>query len=92
VSERSNHHVPELIDSTNPDAVFLSCADSRILPDVITASRPGDLDIVCNVGTVVPTDSAERSVDAALDFAVNQLGVSSLVGEGHRRAVRRRFG
>jgi carbonic anhydrase len=81
--EALHHHVPELIDSTNPDTVFLTCADSRILPDVITASRPGDLYIVRNVGNLVPTDPAERSVDAALDFAVNQLGVSSVVVCGH---------
>ncbi len=78
-----HHHVPELIDSPNPDTVFLTCADSRILPDTITASRPGDLYIVRNVGNLVPVDSAERSVDAALDFAVNQLGVSSVVVCGH---------
>ncbi|CAM4159861.1 Dicarboxylic acid uptake system A [Mycobacterium basiliense] len=78
-----HHHVPELIDPANPDTVFLTCADSRILPDVITASRPGDLYIVRNVGNLVPTDPAERSVDAALDFAVNQLGVSSVVVCGH---------
>ncbi len=78
-----HHHVAELMDSPNPDTVFLTCADSRILPDVITASRPGDLYIVRNVGNLVPTDPAELSVDAALDFAVNQLGVSSVVVCGH---------
>ncbi|QNI05920.1 carbonic anhydrase [Mycobacterium kubicae] len=81
--ESLHHHVPELIDSPNPDTVFLTCADSRILPDVITASRPGDLYIVRNVGNLVPTESTERSVDAALDFAVNQLGVTSVVVCGH---------
>jgi carbonic anhydrase len=78
-----HHHVRELTDPANPDTVFLTCADSRILPDVITASRPGDLYIVRNVGNLVPTDPAEHSVDAALDFAVNELGVSSVVVCGH---------
>ncbi len=77
------HHVPELMDQTNPDTVFLTCADSRILPDTITASRPGDLYIVRNVGNLVPTDPGERSVDAALDFAVNQFGATSVVVCGH---------
>lgn len=78
-----HHHVAELVSSPNPDALFLTCADSRILPDTITASRPGDLYIVRNVGNLVPTDPAEHSVDAALDFAVNQLGVKSVVVCGH---------
>ncbi|MBI2700206.1 MULTISPECIES: SulP family inorganic anion transporter [Mycobacterium] len=78
-----HHHVAELVGSPNPDTLFLTCADSRILPDTITASRPGDLYIVRNVGNLVPTNPAERSVDAALDFAVNQLGVTSVVVCGH---------
>lgn len=78
-----HHHVSELVDSPNPDTLFLTCADSRILPDTITASRPGDLYIVRNVGNLVPAEPGELSVDAALDFAVNQLGVTSVVVCGH---------
>jgi len=73
---------PELEHGAQPK-VFLTCADARIMPDVITASGPGDLYTIRNVGNLVPTDPAERSVDAALDFAFNQLGVSSVVVCGH---------
>lgn len=78
-----HHHISELTDSATPDTVFLTCADSRVLPQAITASRPGDLYIVRNVGNLVPMDSTERSVDAALAFAVNELGVTSVVVCGH---------
>jgi carbonic anhydrase len=73
----------ELTDSTRPHAVFLTCSDARIMPDVITASGPGDLYVVRNVGNLVPTDPADQSVDAALDVAFNQLGVTSVVVCGH---------
>jgi carbonic anhydrase len=73
----------KLTSSATPNVVFLTCADSRILPDVITASGPGELYIVRNVGNLVPTDGADRSVDAALDVAFNQLGVTSVVVCGH---------
>ncbi|BBX74597.1 carbonic anhydrase [Mycobacterium shinjukuense] len=76
-------HIAGLTDSQNPDELFLTCADSRILPNVITASGPGDLYTVRNFGNLVPLDPADRSVDAALDFAVNRLGVSSVVVCGH---------
>jgi carbonic anhydrase len=73
----------ELTEATTPSAVFLTCADSRVLPDVITASGPGDLYIVRNVGNLVPTDATDRSVDAVLDIAFNQFGVTSVVVCGH---------
>ncbi len=73
----------ELTGAPRPDAVFLTCVDSRIMPDVITASGPGELYIVRNVGNLVPTDAAEKSVDAVLDVAFNQLGVTSVVVCGH---------
>jgi carbonic anhydrase len=72
-----------LEDSVTPNTVFLTCTDARIMPDVITATGPGDLYTIRNVGNLVPTDPADRSVDAALDFALNELGVSSVVVCGH---------
>ncbi|WP_421841680.1 SulP family inorganic anion transporter [Mycobacterium sp.] len=76
-------HIAGLTDSQEPYALFLTCADSRILPHVITASGPGDLYTVRNFGNLVPNNPADASVDAAIDFAVNQLGVSSIVVCGH---------
>ncbi len=70
-------------ESGTPNAVFLTCADAGIVPDVITASGPDDLYTVRNVANLVPTDPADRSIDAALEFAVNQLQVSSVVVCGH---------
>ena len=69
--------------SPNPRAVLLTCADSRVPSAVIAAGAPGAPFTVRNVGNVVPTDPSEGSVDAALDFAINQLGASSVVVCGH---------
>lgn len=78
-----HQHISGLKGSHDPYALFLTCADSRILPNVITASGPGDLYTVRNFGNLVPTGGGDRSVDAALEFAVDQLGVRSVVICGH---------
>lgn len=82
-----HHHISGLKGSHDPYALFLTCADSRILPNVITASGPGDLYTVRNFGNLVPTDTDDRSVDAALEFAVGQLGVRSVVICGHSQCA-----
>ena len=78
-----HQHIAGLGGAQDPYALFLTCADSRILPNVITASGPGDLYTVRNFGNLVPTGADDRSVDAAIEFAANQLGVRSVVICGH---------
>ena len=85
---RFAHHVRPLVhdltDAQNPDSLFVACVDSRVNPNLITSSGPGDLLTLRNIGNVVCSGKGqEASIDATLSFAVNGLGVRSLVICGH---------
>ena len=66
----------KLANQQSPRAMFITCADSRIVPELITQSDPGSLFVTRNVGNVVPPyGQMNGGVSTAIEYAVMGLGV-----------------
>ncbi|AMB86211.1 carbonate dehydratase [Pseudomonas agarici] len=74
----------KLATAQQPRAMFITCADSRIVPELITQSSPGDLFVTRNVGNVVPPyGQMNGGVSTAIEYAVLALGVQHIIVCGH---------
>ncbi|MFB7271292.1 carbonic anhydrase [Streptomyces sp. NPDC056244] len=84
VAER-HEEFRELAAGQQPQALFITCSDSRVIPSLITGARPGELFELRTAGNIVPRYDAERpSGEAAtIEYALRVLGVRDIVVCGH---------
>ena len=73
-------------EGQNPKALFIGCSDSRVMPSMITGSKPGELFIIRNIGNFVPPFSPDNdfhATAAAIEYAVSDLNISDIIVCGH---------
>ncbi len=76
----------QLRESQSPEVMVIACSDSRVDPAQIFDTDPGEMFVVRNVAAMVPpfeTAPGFHGVSAALEFAVQVLGVKEIVVMGH---------
>ena len=73
-----------LAGGQSPRALFLTCADSRIDPSLITQTDPGELFICRNAGNIVPPHTgATGGMTASIEYAVAELKIPHIIICGH---------
>jgi len=73
-----------LAESQSPEYLFITCSDSRIVPDLILGTGPGDLFISRNAGNVIPVTANDiDGTTATIEYAVEVLKVKYAIVCGH---------
>ena len=86
LTEESRTLFAKLALGQKPDALFIACSDSRVVPNLFASTNPGDLFVLRNLGNLIPPVSSsfqDNSVSAALEFSLFSLNVSDIIVCGH---------
>jgi carbonic anhydrase len=85
--KKNKESLLELVKSgQTPKALFIGCSDSRVIPDLIVQSNPGDLFVIRNVGNFVPPfkpDEDFHATASGIEYAISILQVQEVIICGH---------
>ena len=76
----------EIGRSQHPHTLFIGCSDSRVVPNLITKTLPGELFVIRNIANIVPNYRASEeflATTAAIEYAVKVLNISTILICGH---------
>lgn len=80
-----SHTYRKLAEGQFPQALFIACSDSRVIPALITGARPGEIFEIRNAGNIVPPyrQHLVSGEAATVEYALEVLDVRDIVVCGH---------
>ncbi len=84
--KKNKESLLELVKGQKPKALFIGCSDSRVIPDLMLQTNPGDLFVIRNVGNFVPPykpDDDFHATASGIEYAVSVLKVQEIIICGH---------
>ena len=82
ISKKAAPLFTQLAQGQKPKALYIGCSDSRVVPNLITLSEPGEIFTLQNVGNLVPIGT-DKSVAASIEYALNVLAIKNIIICGH---------
>lgn len=76
----------KLAKHQDPHTLFIGCSDSRVVPNLITNTNPGELFVVRNIANVVPKYRVSEeflATTSAIEYALYSLGIKDIIICGH---------
>lgn len=84
IFDSQKHLFERLARGQQPLALFITCSDSRIDPNLLTQTQPGELFILRNAGNIVPPYGTASGGEAAtIEYAVAVLKIKDIIVCGH---------
>jgi len=92
IGHRESRELYEELDEhgQSPSTLVVSCCDSRVSPSQVFDAAPGSLFVVRNIGGFIPpyeADGGHHGTSAAVEFAVEVIGVKAVVALSHSRCA-----
>lgn len=86
LTQESRELFAKLALGQKPDALFIACSDSRVVPNLFASTNPGDLFVLRNIGNLVPPPSSsleDSSASAVIEYSIFSLNVADIIVCGH---------
>lgn len=84
--KENEEHFKDIAHHQNPHTLFIGCADSRVVPNLITNTKPGEMFVIRNIANIIPkyrVSDEFLATTSAIEYALYVLGIKDIIICGH---------